>query len=271
MDNRFSHHHSNQESDRSGGDAQPVSNRFRSSMQITFAPSVSARRLPVYLLLDCSESMDGPYIEAVRHGVEVFRQEVLDFPPAASSVHVGVITFGSRARLETGEQLVSVRSFTPPQLVARGKTRLGLALEMLLESIDHQVRKPTPGGPPADHRPLVFVLTDGEPTGDDRDPWEETRQEVLQQIQQKRITVVTVGCGPAISEDNLRAIAMGPTFKMDDAESSFRSFFRWMSSSVVRYSEQVSAPRQESRGRQEFEPPAATVFPNPPSTFFQIA
>jgi len=45
-------------------------------VQMDIALGEGIRRLPVYLLLDCSGSMQGAPIEAVRRGVELFVQEV---------------------------------------------------------------------------------------------------------------------------------------------------------------------------------------------------
>ena len=43
---------------------------------------MSMRRLPVYLLLDCSESMAGPAIEAVEQGVQTLVGELRGNPLA---------------------------------------------------------------------------------------------------------------------------------------------------------------------------------------------
>jgi|GEM_PF-6412434 len=71
------------------------------------------RRLPVYVLLDCSGSMAGALIQAVQRGVELFLQEVRSDPFARETVHVGVITFDSDARMVTNG-LVPIDQFQPP-------------------------------------------------------------------------------------------------------------------------------------------------------------
>ena len=48
--------------------------------------STRARRLPVYLLLDCSSSMMGEPIEAVRQGVETLINELKNDPQALGRV-----------------------------------------------------------------------------------------------------------------------------------------------------------------------------------------
>ena len=55
------------------------------------------RRLPVYLLLDCSGSMVGEPIEAVKQGVKALLQSSRD-PQALETAYLSVITFDSSAR-----------------------------------------------------------------------------------------------------------------------------------------------------------------------------
>ena len=56
------------------------------------------RRLPVYLLLDCSGSMMGEPIEAVRQGVKALLSELKGDPQALETAYLSVITFDSSAR-----------------------------------------------------------------------------------------------------------------------------------------------------------------------------
>jgi uncharacterized protein YegL len=195
------------------------------------------RRLPIYLMLDCSGSMAGAPIEAVRRGVELFAQEVAADPYARQTVVVGVITFDSGARMVTSG-LESAEAFRPPQIEASGLTSLGEALRVLQGSIDGDLKPSVAGGEKGDWKPLVFILTDGEPTDD----WQTPRNELLNRQRGKVLNVITVGCGPAINEAQLKAIAIGPTFRMDATESSFKTFFQWVSQSVRAVSKAVSQP-----------------------------
>ncbi len=208
-----------------------------SDIKMDVALSEGVRRLPVYLLLDCSGSMAGAPIEAVRRGVELFVQEVRADPFAGQTVHVGVVTFDSDARMVTNG-LVPIDQFEPPALSASGSTALGKALRVLQQSLDTHVKPAVKGGEKGDWKPLVFILTDGEPTDD----WQTPRQEILNRYQRKVLNVITVGCGPHINEQNLKAIAIGPTFRMDNSEASFKTFFQWVSQSVRSVSKAVSQP-----------------------------
>ncbi len=204
-------------------------------MNVTMGEGV--RRLPVYLLLDCSGSMGGAPIESVKRGVELFISEVAGDTYARQTVHVGVITFASEAALVT-KGLVPFDAFTMPTLSASGTTALGGALRLLRQSLDSDLRKSVPGGEKGDWKPLVFVLTDGAPT----DAWQEPRQDLLSRQSGKVINMITVGCGTGINEEQIKAIAIGPTFRMDATESSFKTFFQWVSQSVKAVSKAVSQP-----------------------------
>ena len=193
------------------------------------------RRLPVYLLLDTSGSMTGAPIEAVRRGVEQFRLEVQGDTFALETVWVGIITFGGRAEFIT-RGLVPFGQFSPPQISAEGQTPLGQALWLLIESLDKDLRRPVKGGPKGDWRPLVFILTDGEPTDD----WREPREKMLQREQARVCRVVTVGCGPYINQQNLRDIAIGDTFNMGNDDRSFAQFFVYMTTTVLEESRSCS-------------------------------
>jgi uncharacterized protein YegL len=132
--------------------------------------------------------------------------------------------------------LVPFAQFVPPPRDAEGQTPLGQALWLLTESLDRDLRRPVKGGPKGDWRPLVFILTDGEPTDD----WREPREKILQREQARTCKVVTVGCGPYLNQQNLRDIAIGETFNMDKDDASFKALFEWISTLVGQESKSCS-------------------------------
>jgi uncharacterized protein YegL len=132
-----------------------------------------SRRLPVYLLLDRSGSMFGEPIEAVKQGVKYMISELKKEPQAIETAYISVITFGSDARQDV--QLTELAAFKEPQIEANGTTSLGAALHILNNCFDNEVRKSTPTQK-GDYKPLVFIMTDGEPTDD----WENAAREIKQ-------------------------------------------------------------------------------------------
>ncbi len=211
------------------------------SVEMNVAVGEGMRRLPVYLLLDTSGSMAGAPIQALRLGVEQFKKEVDNDPFAKESVYMGVITFGGEAQFVT-KGLISFEDFLgefhPDSLSADGQTPLGQALWLLVESLDKDVKSSVKGGEKGDWKPLVFILTDGEPT----DEWRDPRKVILERQTKKVINVITVGCGPRINQQNLKEIAIGPTFNMSNDDASFKRFFQWVSQSVRAASKAVSQP-----------------------------
>jgi uncharacterized protein YegL len=222
------------------------------------------RRLPVYLLLDCSSSMAGAPIEAVMRGVEHFIQDVSADQFAQETVHIGVITFGGAGAqmvTKTGASsesagLTPIAEFKAPQLTATGGTPLGAAFRELAQSIDRDVRPTVAGQPKGDWKPLAFILTDGAPTDD----WRTARQDIEDRTKSKLLNVISVGCGPGINREKLKAIAIGPTFVLDEANGKyFAPFFKWVTQSVQQVSKALSEPGGGERRAAELPPPPPQV------------
>ena len=86
-----------------------------------------SRRLPVYLLIDCSESMAGPAFDAVQAGVNAIVNELSGDPTALETVWLSVITFSGRARVAV--PLTDLMKFKTPRLTIGSGTCLGAALD----------------------------------------------------------------------------------------------------------------------------------------------
>jgi len=205
------------------------------------AVSEGVRRLPIYLLLDTSGSMAGAPIQAVRLGVEQFKKDAGSDSYAEETIFVGIITFGQEAQFVT-KGLMSFDKFRDDfqtdSLSANGQTPLGQALWLLSESLDKDVKGSVKGGEKGDWKPLVYILTDGEPTDD----WKAAREAILNRQKKRVINVITVGCGPTINQQNLKEIAIGPTWNMGNDEASFKNFFQWVTQTAVTVAKSVSKP-----------------------------
>lgn len=195
------------------------------------------RSLPVYLMLDTSNSMEGAPIQSLREGLELFQRELSNDPVARQSVKVGVITFGSTAEL-VGGTLVPFTQFQPPMLRASGATRLDLGFEVLIDSIDRHVTRPIKGGQKGDLRPNVYVLTDGRPT-DERGNmsdrlWKPVRASLENRSkgQIKPTIIVAVGCGTDVDDATLKEISTGPAFRMGSDRMAFVALFQYVTQSV---------------------------------------
>lgn len=220
--------------------------------------SEGTRRLPVYLLLDTSGSMAGDPIRDVRTGVEAFKEQVSSDPFAEETVHIGVIIFGEEATFVT-KGLIPIGKFrdefNTESLSANGQTPLGQALWLLEESLDKDIKAPVKGGDKGDWKPLIFILTDGEPT----DEWRKPREAILNRQQKKVINLITVGCGPRINQQTLKDISMGSpkgsTFIMGNDSDAFKKFFDWVSQTTSKIAKSVSQPDGGDKPTDIDQPP----------------
>ncbi len=206
-------------------------------MQGGFMGSGYVRRLPVYLLLDCSGSMAGDPILAVNAGLDMIYQLLMADPQALETVHLSLICFSSGV---DQYRLVSLDQFQPPQLTASGTTALGEALRILVQSIEQDLilNTPTQRG---DFRPLVFLLTDGEPTDNYRDAVYR-----LQQLSgSRKPTIVALGCGSAVNSAMLHEVTSNVFLMHNVSPEAIKAFFKWISGSIVQTSRAVGGGSAE--------------------------
>ena len=121
------------------------------------------RRLPVYVLLDCSESMIGDGVTALREGVCSMLTTLKRNPHALETAWISFIGFSSSARVLC--ELTPLEDVAEPELRLGNGTALGSALELLAERLMQEVRMGSVSAK-GDFRPLVLLLTDGQPTDD---------------------------------------------------------------------------------------------------------
>jgi uncharacterized protein YegL len=183
------------------------------------------RRLPVYLVIDCSESMAGPAFEAVQNGLDTLLSDLRTDPNAIETVFICVITFHAKAKIAV--PLTDVPSFIRPKLVLGSGTSLGTALELLLQRMNQEVIVQT-ADRKGDWKPLVFILTDGNPT----DTWFNIADIFLKTVSGRKANVVALACGPDVDTGTLRRITPNVLSFKDHERPQFADFFKWISQSV---------------------------------------
>lgn len=189
------------------------------------------RRLPVYLVLDCSGSMSGEPIEAVRQGVKALLSELRSDPQALETAYLSVITFDSTARQVT--PLTELMLFKEPTLNAGGATALGGALKLLTQCIRSEVRKSTENQK-GDWRPLVFLLTDGAPT----DNWQDAARELKNS---KPANIIACAAGANADITVLKQITDSVVMMNSLSAGDLARFFAWVSSSIKMSSKSIDA------------------------------
>lgn len=119
------------------------------------------RRLPIYFLLDVSESMVGENHRKLEEGMDTIVRGLRRDPHALETVYLSAIAFAGKAT--TIAPLVELVSFYSPKLPLGSGTSLGRALTHLMSEIDKNAVRTT-ADRKGDWRPIVFLLTDGKPT-----------------------------------------------------------------------------------------------------------
>ena len=185
---------------------------------------MSERRLPVYLVLDCSGSMMGDPIEAVRHGIRALVTDLRSDPIAMETAYLSVITFHSSAQQVI--PLTELMSFQEPNLEALGSTALGAALKLLEERAENEVRKTTPELK-GDWRPLVFIMTDGQPT----DNWEAAADRIKANARQFG-AIVACAAGSSANPEPLKRVTEHVVQLNSLQPEELKRFFQWVSSSI---------------------------------------
>lgn len=208
------------------------------------------RRLPVYLLLDCSGSMYGEPIEAVKNGVQVLVSTLRQDPYALETAYLSIITFDSSAKQVT--PLTELSAFQQPNIEANGCTALGEALSLLATKVDQEVTKTTPEQK-GDWKPLVFIMTDGVPTDD--------INKGLAEFKKRKFGMVVACAAGQGADTNILKQITECVVQLDTADSAtIKSFFKWVSASVSAGSQKIEDAGQEMNGTlSELPPPPPEV------------
>ncbi len=207
------------------------------------------RRLPVYLVLDVSGSMSGEPIEAVRNGMQMLVSTLRTDPYALETAYLSVITFDEHANQVV--PLTELISFQTPTINPGSTTSLGAALKLTKECIEREVQKATAEAK-GDWKPLVFIMTDGQPTDD----WQRGLDE-FRKI--KTGMVIACAAGPGADTSVLKQITE-VVVTLDTADSStIGAFFKWVSASISTSSKKVDLNKTESTQLSELPPPPPEI------------
>ncbi len=202
------------------------------------------RRLPIYLLLDCSGSMMGEPITAVETGLQNLVATLRQDPYALETAYLSVITFDSEAKQLM--PLTELAQFNAPKLAATGTTAMGAALKLLAERVDAEVNKTT-ADTKGDWKPVVFLMTDGVPT--------DSTKEGIEALKRVKIgTFVACAAGTGAETSELSKITE-TVIRLDTADSNtIKAFFKWVSASIATSSQKVDN-NKEVQGLSDLPPP----------------
>jgi uncharacterized protein YegL len=194
--------------------------------------------------------MTGAPISAVENGVQTLVAALRMDPHALETAHLSVITFGENATQTI--PLTDLATFQSPSLTASGTTSLGKALSLVSDCISREVQQTT-AETKGDWKPLVFLMTDGQPTDD----W----QSSLAGFKSARTgLVIACAAGPDADEQVLKQVTDN-VVKLDTADSAtISAFFKWVSASISTTSKRVELEKSEASGDlNELPPPPAEI------------
>ncbi len=182
------------------------------------------RRLPIYFLIDVSESMVGEPIAQVENGMRTIIQELRSDPYALETAFVGIVIFAGRAQLLS--PLTEVYTFYPPVFPIGSGTALGEGLRALMHEIDSAVQKTT-AEKKGDWKPLVFLFTDGAPTDQP-----DAAIAAWNAKYRSRCTLVAISLGNTADVSRLHALTENVLRLTDTTPDAFKQFFKWVTASI---------------------------------------
>ena len=122
----------------------------------------SQRRLPCVLCVDVSESMRGDSISIINQKLVELGKSFKADARARECVDISIIAFGTNA--EVIMSMTPAISYQAPTLVAGGQKAMNAAINLGLDIIEDRLKFYRQCGGIAHYIPLLFVLSDGNPT-----------------------------------------------------------------------------------------------------------
>ncbi|MDD2867778.1 TerY-C metal binding domain-containing protein [Neomegalonema sp.] len=191
------------------------------------------RRLPIFFLVDVSESMAGENLYKLEKGLGAVVSALRKDPYALETAWLSVMVFAGRTRVSV--PLTELTLFQTPELPIGGGTALGAALDRLMDEIDRTVTVSTPDRK-GDWRPIVFLLTDGHPTDD-----ASAAVARWNRAYRSRAHLVAVSIGGGADHELLKRLTEDVVVFNDQAPDAFSRFIGWVTLSIQSQSRSVSA------------------------------
>lgn len=141
------------------------------------------RRLPIYFIIDVSESMVGKPIECVENGIATIIRTLKQSPYALETTVISVIVFAGKTKKIVSMQ--DLYTLDRVKLPIGGGTSLGHAMDFLMMDLSLSVKKNS-YEEKGDWRPLIFLFTDGNPTDDITQSAQEVEGQFLEQRDLRR-------------------------------------------------------------------------------------
>lgn len=182
------------------------------------------RKLPIYFLIDVSESMVGEQIQFVEDGMATIIKAIKQDPHAIETVWVSIIVFAGQAK--TLVPLQEIVSFYPPKFPIGGGTSLSKGLDHLMYELQKNTIKTT-FEQKGDWKPIVFLFTDGVPTDDSKAAIAKWKQNWA-----KTANLVAVSFGDETDTNLLSELTENVLHFKNTNEEDYKKFFKWITDSI---------------------------------------
>lgn len=182
------------------------------------------RRLPIYFLIDISESMVGEQIQQVEEGMATIIKAIKTDPHAIETVWISIIVFAGQAK--TLVPLQEVVSFYPPKFPIGGGTSLSKGLGHLMFELRKNIVKTTMEQK-GDWKPIVFLFTDGVPTDDTKIAISEWKQNW-----QRTANMVAISFGDETDTSLLSELTENVLLFKNATDENYKQFFKWVTDSI---------------------------------------
>lgn len=170
--------------------------------------------------------MRGEPIESVKVGLEAMLSSLRQEPFALESVNISIITFDRDVKqilpLTPLDELQLPEITTPES----GPTHTGMALKLLCDRIDKEVRLSSPDQK-GDWMPLLFIMTDGKPSD------VQLYREMIPEVKKRKFAgIIACAAGMSAKTEPLKELT-DTVYSLDTLDSaSFKKFFKWVSDSI---------------------------------------
>lgn len=182
------------------------------------------RRLPIYFLIDISESMVGEPIQQVEEGLSTIIQALKTDPHALETVFVSIIVFAGQPK--TLVPLQEIVSFYPPKFPIGSGTSLSRGLGHLMHELRSNIVKTT-YEVKGDWKPIVFLFTDGVPTDDSQAAINEWKQNW-----QRTANLIAISFGNETDTKLLGELTENVLHFKNTNVQSYKEFFKWVTDSI---------------------------------------
>lgn len=185
-------------------------------------------RCPCIVLVDSSGSMNGRKIDSVNHGIKELKQTLLQDELTASRAEIAIVQFNDNAK--TVQDFATPRDMNPATIQAGGSTNISGAIHSAITMLEERKRTYRTNGIEC-YRPIVILITDGEPTSDNPQLLQDISTHIAAQEEGRHLTFFTFAVEGADLK-KLSTIAPPNRPPLPLSEAKIEDIFQWLSNSL---------------------------------------